>query len=458
MPVLKRWAIRSMVAIIFTSLGCASLIYMQRDTIRLAGLSYVYGYPLVLSALTQDSFSRDMAPLNQLVHVPAFPDASFREVVRPNVDTLYSLAWLDMQQGPWVLQIPATERYQLIQLLDGWSNVFASLGPRTSGREAQQLLLAGPHWQGEVPAGMQLLRAPTRLAWMLSRIQTNGSSDYPAVHTIQQQLRLSSLGDWKAGHQVPGQIMRRTVSPQEPPLYQMRNMSAEQFFTRLSALLADNPPAAADAPAIENLQQLGVNAASPVEHWSLLRRCAAALGIWLAEREMRNGLIQQKGGLTGWRQPPMNIGAYGTDYGLRAVVSMVGFGANLAADAVYLNATEDMHGETLQGGRRYRLHFATGQLPPVKAFWSITAYDSDGFLIANPENRYALGDRDPLQHNPDGSLDLYLQSEPPAQEHRPNWLPIPTQGTFSLTARLYWPQDSILNGHWQMPGLTRQEH
>lgn len=453
MSVPAKWSVRLILLALSGMLLSGALLFIQRDTIRQAALGYVYGYPLVLSAITRDNFTSGMAPLNQLVHVPAFPDPGFREVVRPNVDTLYSLAWLDMQQGPWVFRLPASERYLLIQLLDGWTDVFASLGPRTTGREGGLFLLVGPGWQGVVPEGMRLLRSSTRMAWLLSRIQTNGRRDYPAVHTIQQQLGLSSLEDWQAGRRAQSLIMRPPQKTQVPPLYQMRALSAEQFFSRLAELLADNPPRTADKTVMEGLAHLGVVAGQPVSDWGWMKRQAAALGIWLAERQMRQGLEQSQGQRVGWRMPPMQIGAYGTDYGLRAVVSMVGFGANLAADAVYLTTNQDESGAQLQGGQRYRLHFPTGQVPPVNAFWSVTAYDGDVFLIPNSQGRYAIGDRDPLQFNADGSLDLYVQSDPPPTEQRGNWLPIPAQGTFSLTARLYWPQEQILDGRWSMPNL-----
>ena len=103
----------------------AGLLFSQRETIRLAAQSYVFGYPLVLTELTRDNFTHGIAPANRLVHVPVFPEASFRDIVRPNVDTLYSLAWLDMDAGPWVFELPASERYQVMQFLDAWTNVFA---------------------------------------------------------------------------------------------------------------------------------------------------------------------------------------------------------------------------------------------------------------------------------------------------------------------------------------------
>ncbi len=111
-------------------------------------------------------------------------------------------------------------------------------------------------------------------------------------------------------------------------------------------------------------------------------------------------------------------------------------------------------GQPLLGSMRYRMRFDKGQLPPVQAFWSLTAYDKDSYFIANPLNRYAIGDRDPLKFNPDGSLDLTIQSQEPGRDHQSNRLPS-GDGPFNLTIRLYWPNEAILNGSWQPPALER---
>lgn len=433
----------------------AGLVWSQRETLGQAARGYVFGYPLVLADLTRHNFVSGIAPANRLVHMASFPDADFREFVRPNVDTLYTQAWLDMDAGPWVFEMPGSQRYQLMQFLDAWGNVFASLGSRTLGNQGGRFLLAGPDWRGEVPPGLTLLRSPTRLSWLLGRIQTNGKADYPAVHAIQAGIQLRSLDDWQKGIASPALPFTLPEFPELSPLYQIRALSAQDFFARLAALLADNPAAAADAWAVAELQRLGVGAGGGAPDWSWLQTQTVRLGVWLAEREMHKSLRRTDGLVNGWRQPPAHIGAYGQDYGLRAVVAMAGFGANLAADAIYPNASLDGQGQPLQGGQRYRLHFAAGELPPAKAFWSVTAYDGDGYLIANPLGRYALGDRDPLQYNADGSLDLLLQHQAPDPAQHGNWLPIPDSGPFSLTGRIYLPQQRLLDGQWHMPAIER---
>jgi hypothetical protein len=432
-----------------------ALVVAMRGTIRNAAESYAYGYPLVLMDVTRDAFEATRGPRNELFNVAVFPDASFREVVRPNVDTLYSIAWIDLAEGPRVFEVPATDRYYVMQFLDGWTDVFASIGPRTTGQGAGAFLIAGPDWHGPVPAGTALFRSPTRIAWLIGRIQTNGVDDYLFVRNLQAQLRLRSLDDFVAGRvPAPSTWQRAAVTP-EPPLFQMRAMGADSFFSRLARLLEDNPPAPADQAALAKLAALGVRPGHPPTNWNWLDRSAVSTGMWIADRRMRQAAERPQWLHDGWTTPPMNIGAYGTEYGLRAVVAMAGLGANLPADAVYPNAQFDADGQPLDGSKRYVLHFPPGGVPPVKAFWSITAYDADGYLIANELDRYALGDRDPLQFNADGSLDLYVQAEAPAEALLANWLPISAQGPARITARLYWPGQPILDGSWRMPGLRR---
>jgi len=144
------------------------------------------------------------------------------------------------------------------------------------------------------------------------------------------------------------------------------------------------------------------------------------------------------------------VGAYGVDYLRRAGVDLIGLGANLPEDAVYPICYVDALGEPFTGAKRYVLHLEARDLPPVRAFWSLTMYDAEGFQVANPLDRFAIGDRDDLVFGPDGSLDLYIQHESPAAGHEANWLPAPA-GAFNLCLRLYYPQAEVLDGRWAPP-------
>ncbi len=447
-----RWQ-RWVGAVLLLLASVAALLYAKAEQIVLGAEAYLYGYPLVIMDVTRASAALSVGPENQLRRVRQFPDASFKEVVRPNVDTLYTTAFIDMSQGPWVFEMAANDqRYEVMAFLDGWTHVFAAPGSRSTGRAGGRFLLVGPGWQGEQPAGMTLLRAPTNIVWLIGRTQTRGAADYPLVHRLQDGITLRPLNKPLGGSAET--TWRGAAVKPAPPVQQMQAMGTDAFFDRLAALMLTNPPAAADAPMLLKLARLGVQPGR-APHWGLLDRCAVSLGRWIADRTVAKELKQPRDLLRGWSTPPAMLGAYGTHYNIRAVVAMVGLGANLPADALYPNTRVDDQGRALDGSHRYRLHFRAGALPPVKAFWSVTAYGTDDFLIDNPLKRHALGSHDPLVFNPDGSLDLWLQASPPDPAQQANWLPVVSGLPFLLNARLYWPEPAALKGDWGMPAVER---
>ena len=133
---------------------------------------------------------------------------------------------------------------------------------------------------------------------------------------------------------------------------------------------------------------------------------------------------------------------------------MVGLGANLPEDAIYPLNLGDSDGNPLSGENRYTIHFNKDEIPPVEAFWSITLYDKDGFPSANRLNRNAIGDRDKLRFNADGSLDILFQHESPGADLESNWLPAP-KDAFNLTMRLYAPRAAALDGSWSPPPVRK---
>jgi hypothetical protein len=159
--------------------------------------------------------------------------------------------------------------------------------------------------------------------------------------------------------------------------------------------------------------------------------------------------------VNGWQMNTDTVGVYGNYYLKRAIIALVGLGVNPPEDAVYPLIVADADGKPPTGDHNYILHFSKAELPPVDAFWSLTMYDAEGFPVANPLNRFALGDRDALQYNADGSLDLYVQHDDPGGDRTANWLPSPSTGTLGLTMRLYAPKTAVLNGSWAPPPLRR---
>jgi len=439
-----------------------AMLLVMKDKIMLGAEAYLYGYPLVMMETTRIQSAKYIGPENQLRMVRQFPNAQFKEVVRPNVDTLYTTAFISMKEGPWAFEMPANnKRYELMPFMDAWTNVFASPGTRTSGNQGGTYLLAGPEWNGQVPKGMTLLKSPTDMVWLIGRTQTNGTADFATVHELQNRLRLSkwpqppdSLSastDSKRDAQPSWQV---STEPSLTPVAQMKALNTTEFFNRLMKLMVSNPPSPEDAPLLARLAQLEIKPGQAV-HLSGSNALSFSLGRWIANQRVMKAL-NTKAQDGSWSYPPSNLGRYGTDYNTRAAVAMVGLGANLPEDAMYPNTVLDHQGQALNGKHRYRLHFAANALPPVKAFWSITAYGADEFLIDNPLQRFAIGDRDPLVFNADGSLDLWVQATPPSQkEAAANWLPVQMGAPFLLNARLYWPEDKALNGQWKMPVVER---
>jgi hypothetical protein len=438
----------------------------EQEAYEIAKDAYVYAYPLVLMDLTirqGTNYSAPtgivtQAPFNQFSHAKAFPPADFKAVVRPNVDTLYSTADLDLGPEPLVLSVPATDRYFMLPMLSLWSDVFAVPGTRTTGRNtAREFLLAGPKWQGATLAGLEVIRSPTRFVAIGGRTQTNGVADYDNVHKIQAGFRLTPLSAWGKGEYVlPKGNVDQSIDMKTPPPVQVDNMDAATYFGLFAELLKDNPPGPFDYPTLHRLERLGFNAG---ESFNLKATPANVQQAF--ERGLADGhaLVEGEGkkaagiGEEGWVYTTRS-GAYGVDYLYRAAIAQCCLGENLPQDAVYPSLSADSEGRPLHGDNNYVLHFDSGKLPPVDAFWSVTAYDTDGHFILNELNRQAVGDRDKLVTNADGSLDLYIQANAPSADKQANWLPV-ARAPFTLLMRLYSPKPEFLEGQWTPPSVRR---
>jgi hypothetical protein len=297
------------------------------------------------------------------------------------------------------------------------------------------------------------IKSPTTMAWLIGRTQTNGPKDYEAVRALTARYRLEPLSSWRKPYTPPEQVMvDPTISLATPPSEQVGRMTADEFFATLARLMEENPPALADAPMLERLARIGVSPNAPFNPARLPPEIDQAIehGVATARSKLAAQASHAFGvPVNGWNIA-LGLGSYGTNYAQRAAVALLGLGANLPEDAVYPRVHQDENGQPLSGEHRYRIHFEAGQLPPVDAFWSITLYDAQQHLVANPLQRYALGDRDALQYDDGGGLTLYVQHDSPGKEHEPNWLPAP-QGPFNLIMRLYQPRAAIIEGSWQPP-------
>ena len=380
---------------------------------KLAEDAYLFGYPLVLMDLTRRAMTMNGSAdfINHFSHAPAFPDEHFRQVIRPNADTLYSTSWLDLSQEPVLLHVPDTKgRYYVMQLMDAWTETFSSPGKRTTGTAEGWFAIVGPGWKGSLPQGVQRIDSPTNTVWLLGRTQTNGISDYDFVHSLQSGYQLALLSGYPQAQPplgLPQLAAMRQSSSVRPPA-QVASMKAVDFFRTLAELLQTAPAHAEDAPMMQQLARLGIAPGKSFSPETLGpdRTKAIQEGGEAAVAFLEDWLKQARTGKTGWSLPG-KVGRYGTDYKARAGAAYYLLGGAPPEDAVYLGCHQDAEGKALDGANRYVMHFDKGQIPAVRAFWSVTMYDDQGYFVANPIHRFAIGDRDRLAFNPDGSLDIY---------------------------------------------------
>ena len=426
--------------------------------------AYLYFYPLVSMDVTRKQ-STNIAPgkefakgpMNMFVSVPAYPPADLKVVVRVNFDTLYSVAWLDLTQEPQIVSAPDTNgRFYLLPMLDMWTDVFASPGWRTTGTKASSFLVTPPGWVGRVPEGLTRITAPTPYVWVIGRTKTDGPHDYAAVNKIQAELKVTPLSRWGQAPQPVTVTIDPTVDMKTPPKTQVDAMRAAEFFSYAAELLKLHPPHSTDQPLIAQMKQIGIEPGKSFDFNKLDPAVQSALASAPEEAQklMAWKLATLARVANGWSMNTDTMGVYGNYYLKRAIVAEQGLGANLPEDAIYpLNLFDDA-GKPLDGANKYTIHFDKGAAPPVKAFWSITLYDADGFQVGNTLNRFAVSSYMPFKTNADGSLDLYFQNENPGKDKEANWLPAP-KGPFNLCMRLYGPKAEALTGKWNPPAVKR---
>jgi hypothetical protein len=427
--------------------------------------AYVYLYPLVTMDLTRKQLINTPpgagigGPMNSFVNIKSFPPADMKAVVRPNFDTLYSSAWIDLTKEPMVISAPDTGgRYYLLPMLDMWSDVFAAPGWRTTGTLAGNYLLVPPGWSGETPADFTRINAPTPHVWIIGRTKTDGPPDYEAVNKIQAGYKVTPLSEWgKPAGPIEAKI-DPTVDVKTPPKTQADTMPADRYFTYAAELLKLHPPHATDQPILARMKRIGFEAGKSFDFSKLDPDIAKAIEAAPAGAQK----------LMAWKVPTLarvanhwsmntdTMGVYGNYYLKRAIVAQVGLGANLPEDAIYPLSLGDEAGHPLDGANRYTITFEKGATPPAHAFWSITLYDLDGFQVANGLDRFAVSSWMPFVYDADGSLTLYFQAESPGKDKEANWLPAPA-GPFNLTMRLYAPKSEALTGRWNPPAVTRTQ-
>jgi hypothetical protein len=437
--------------------------------------AYLYFYPLITMDITRKQLTNTEpgkgigGPMNTFANIGEYPTADMKVVVRPNFDTLYSSAWLDLTKEPMIVSVPDTGgRYYLLPMLDMWTDVFASPGWRTTGTLAGNFIVVPPGWRPDLrdrlieefklPKDTQRVDSPTPYVWIIGRTKTDGPQDYEAVHKIQAGYKITPLSQWgKAPEAVEAKI-DSTVDMKTPPKIQVDTMPATEFFAYAAELVKLHPPHITDQPIIALMKRIGIEVGKSFDIDKV--DPAVKKGLERAPQGAQE-LMQWKTPtlarvVNGWLMNTDTMGVYGNYYLKRAIVTQLGLGANLPEDAIYPSNLSDESGKSLDGANKYTIHFDKGATPPVGAFWSITLYDQDGFQVANQLYRFAVSSWMPFTYNQDGSLDLYFQNQSPGAAKEANWLPAP-KGPFNLLMRLYAPKSEALTGKWNPPPVVRTQ-
>jgi len=426
--------------------------------------AYIYGFPLVDSYRIQYSYFVDRigpeykTTWNQIYNNARVYTPEDRAIQSPNSDTPYSFLGADLRAEPLVISLPAVDksRYYSVQFIDMYTFNFAYAGSRATGNAAVKMLLAGPHWKGPKPEGVsEVIRCETELAFVLYRTQLFNPDDILNVKRVQAGYKVQALSTFL-----------QDTAPLSSAINFIKPLSAQQertslaFFNVLSFVLRFCPTHPSERALMARFALLGIAASGNFDPRSFSPEIQKAVqdGIADAWKEFdefkANELDTRKvpsGDLTGTRAHLKN------NYLYRMAAAVLGIYGNSKEEALYPIYFVDSAGEKLDGNNRYTLRFQPGQLPPVKAFWSLTMYElPSSLLVANPLNRYLINSPmlPTLKRDTDGGLTLYIQHESPGKDRETNWLPAPN-GPFMTALRLYWPKPGVADGNWSAPALLR---
>ena len=377
--------------------------------------AYLYMYPLVVFGVSYEALTNVEKPTWEMLSAPLNQFMSVREnrpanhgVILPSTDTLYTLAWVNVENEPVVFQTPAIpnvpgtnkKRFLMYEFMDAWTKVYYSNGLQKGLVKKTNFIMVGPDFNGTLPTipDSIVVHCTTNQSWLIVRTQVEGLKDLDNVHAVQNQYDLRPLSAYGKPFTQPTGTVNPNIPVTPGPSPQANSLDGEKFFTKAAEWFNKVPfPAEDQAAGVDKiLAQFGIVHGQPFDYNSLSveKKAAMGLAVKAVQHEFEKIYADPAsiGGLkNGWVIPSPNLGNYGTDYKLRAGISFVGFGANLPEDGYYPLLVQGSNGKLLDGGKKYTITFAKGQLPPAGAFWSVTNYQ-DHFLIPNAANKYSVSE------------------------------------------------------------------
>lgn len=442
---------------------------------EIAREAYVYGFPLVVNYKTMFMYTlNENSPeykgaFNELSCEARLYTPEDKAVVTPNSDTPYCMFWVDLRGEPQVFSLPEVEadRYYSFQLIDLYTHNFAYLGTLTTGNQGGDYLIATEDWNGQVPEGVEdVISCETDLFFVVVRTQLMNEEDMEHVAQIQDNYKVQGLSSF-LGEELPA----------NPPADAFPAWNEGDQFT----------------PAAFGYLDVMLRLTNAVEAEKALRARFARLGIGTdkgfdldgfdeeVQDAIEDGVKEGFGEIEAFMaehttDPLASAKIFGTRdflvrsarenyqmedfYVLRAVAAHTGLYGNSGFEATYPAYLMEAPGVPYNAAEHnYTLTFEKDQLPPVKAFWSLSMYDGQTQLfIHNELDRYLLNSNDMENYvfNIDGSLTLYVQKDSPGKELENNWLPAP-DGPFYCVMRLYGPKKEALSGEWTNPPLVKED-
>jgi len=415
--------------------------------------AYLWGVPLVEYSHTLAAGTKvDGVRINDFRKFTALKTAKDRFIVTPNNVTLDAYCAFDVTDEPVVVFVPKLneDRWYIVQYGDHFDEIF-HVGGGTKGQQPGVYLITGPDFNGIVPGDMTQLASRTKMGALGVRVFVKGEADVASARAAQAGFRvmpLSAYLKYGLAYQAPKSAQLETVPVAAP--------AELRFFEEMGYWMHRWLAVSSDASdtQIASFHPLGLSVAKGFD-WrnideptkrGLVRAIKSGGQIvdaaWEATGEKTNG----------WKYTFAG-GRAGYDLALRAALAKYVLGALLADQVIYPNTTVDDKGEQLTGTRKYVLHFDAGKLPPVSVFWNMAMYASDMLFVENDFGRVSIGSTtDGLKKNADGSLDILIQKDRPADTS--NWLPAPA-GDFNLTFRFYGPETPVLDGSYRLPAVKR---
>lgn len=436
-----------------------------QETQQIAEEAYIFAYPMLdnykmmfAMAIYEQSPAYE-APFNQFVFKSHLHGPEYTAIVRPNTDTFYSAVWMDLRAEPIILQVPAIqdERYYAFQLIDLYTHNFDYIGTRATGFDAGTYMIAAANWEGEKPEEVSnIVRTEGNFAVALGRTQVYGPDDVDNAIAVQKGFEFTSLSQFM-GTEAPAPAAQPDFPVWNPKLFKSAG-----FIGYLNFLLGQLTLHPSESELFERFSEIGIAPDKAFDPEKVEPETLAALEAGVASALVKIGEKAKALGErnSGWMQIS---GAFGTreamqgKYLTRAAAAYFGLWGNDLEEAFYPECSQDADGEALDTSKHdYVLHFEADQLPPVKAFWSLSMYKlPEQLFIENPIKRYVISSATKgLKYADDGSLTVYLQHESPGVDKESNWLPA-SDGPFSLQARLYWPEPDALDPLYVPPPVRK---